>query len=153
MAQFQTQVPHPLRNDLPCLLTICRMTTPAVRLLLLVFVCQSIFKCAAMQIQRDDVTGSEPALGELRHEQFVDHTRTGDPDPTFGSPGRMGRHDEPTPHALRPQRQVRTVVERARHPAFWVGQALIGRQFQASLDLGSLQDLRVFATHHKRQSG
>jgi len=30
---------------------------------------------------------------------------------------------------------------------------LIGRQGQASLDLGPLQDLRVFPTHHKRQPG
>lgn len=29
---------------------------------------------------------------------------------------------------------------------------LIGRQFQASLDLGSLEELIVTATHHKRQS-
>ena len=34
-----------------------------------------------------------------------------------------------------------------------MGQVVIGRQVQASLDLGPLQDLIVTATHHKRQSG
>ena len=64
----------------------------------------------------------------------------------------MGRHDEPAPHALGPQRQIRTVVEGTHHPAFRVGQLLIWRKFQASLDLGPLQDLIVFATHDIRQS-
>ncbi len=80
-----------------------------------------------MQIQRHDITGSKRALGELRQEQFVDHTRTGDTNPTLGGPGLMRRHDEPTPHALRSQRQVRAVVERAHHPTFRVSQVLIGR--------------------------
>jgi len=33
-----------------------------------------------------------------------------------------------------------------------MSQVLVGRQFQASLDLGPLQDLIVFPAHHKRQS-
>ena len=65
----------------------------------------------------------------------------------------MRCHDEPAPYPLRSQGQIRAVVERAHHPAFWMGQMLIRRQFQASLDLGALQELRVFPTHHKRQSG
>jgi len=105
-----------------------------------------------MQIQRHDKGLGERALGEIRQEQFVDDARAGDADPTLGCPGRMSRHDEPTSHALRPQGQIRAVVEGAHHPAFRVGQVLIWRKFQASLDLGSLQDLRVFATHDIRQS-
>jgi hypothetical protein len=50
------------------------MANPAVRLLLQVFISQSIFKRAAMQIQRHDIGSSTRALGKLRHEQFVDHT-------------------------------------------------------------------------------
>ena len=38
MAQFQTQVPHPLADQLPCLLTTRGVTTPAVGVL---------FQCAA----------------------------------------------------------------------------------------------------------
>ena len=51
-----------------------------------------------------------------------------------------------------PQRQIRAVVQGAHHPAFRVGQRLLGRKLQTSLDLGSLQDLRVFAAHDIRQS-
>src|SRR6266700_193021 len=34
MAQFQAEVPHPLTDDLPCLLSAGGMTTPAIRVLL-----------------------------------------------------------------------------------------------------------------------
>jgi hypothetical protein len=33
MAQLQTEVPHPLRDDLPALLTPGGLTTPAIRVL------------------------------------------------------------------------------------------------------------------------
>jgi hypothetical protein len=33
-----------------------------------------------------------------------------------------------------------------------VGQVLIGRQFQASLDFSAFQEMIGFATHHKRQA-
>ena len=42
MAQFQAQVPHPLADDLPCLLTTRGVTTPAIRVLLQVFIGQSV---------------------------------------------------------------------------------------------------------------
>ena len=64
----------------------------------------------------------------------------------------MSCHDHPALHTLWSQGQTRAVVERADYPTFRVGQVLIGRQFQASLDLGSLQDLLVFATHDIRES-
>ena len=38
MTQLQTEVPDPLRDDLPYLLTICRMADPAVGVLFLVFI-------------------------------------------------------------------------------------------------------------------
>jgi hypothetical protein len=116
MAQFQAEVPYPLADELPCLLTRCGIAGPPVRVLLLVFVRQSVFKRAAMQIQRHDITGSKRALGELCHEEFIDHTRTGDPYSTLGDPSRMRCHDDAAPHPLRPQRQIRTVVEGTHHP-------------------------------------
>src|SRR6266567_617100 len=42
MTQLQTVVPEPLRDDLPCLLTVCRMADPAVGVLFLVFISQRI---------------------------------------------------------------------------------------------------------------
>ena len=113
---------------------------------------QGVFKRPAMQIQRHDKGLGERALGEIRQEEFVDHAGAGDANPTLGCPGRMSCHDHPAPHTLWSQGQIRAVVERAYYPTFRVGQVLIGRQFQASLDLGSLQDLIVFATHDIRES-
>jgi hypothetical protein len=55
MAQFQTQIPYPLADQLPCLLTGGSMTVPAVGILLLVFIGERGFKGTAMQIQLDDV--------------------------------------------------------------------------------------------------
>ena len=152
MAQFQAQIPHPLTDDLPGLLAASGMTTPAIGVLLQVFVGQSVFKRAAMQIQRHHIGSRKAALRQIGQEEFVDHAGAGHTDPTPGCPGRMGRYDDPASHAFRPQREIRTVVEGAHHPAFRMGELLIGRKFQASLDLGSLQNLIVFAPDHIRQS-
>ena len=69
MTQLQTEVPEPLRDDLPCLLTVGRMADPAVGVLFLVFIGQRIFKGAAMQIQRHDITSRERALREPGHKR------------------------------------------------------------------------------------
>lgn len=51
MAQFQTQVPHPLRKDLPELLAQRRVRTPAIWILLQVFIGERIFEGPAMQVK------------------------------------------------------------------------------------------------------
>jgi hypothetical protein len=38
MPQLQAEVPHPLADELPCLLTRCALAGPAVGVLFLVFV-------------------------------------------------------------------------------------------------------------------
>jgi hypothetical protein len=62
-----------------------------------------------------------------------------------------GDHD-PAGLLRRTESQVRTVVEGTADLAFWMLEVLIWRKFQASLDLGPLQDLIVFATYDIRQS-
>ncbi len=51
MAQFETEVPKPLGDDLPALLAGCRMAGPPVGVLFLVFIRQRCFKGTTMQIQ------------------------------------------------------------------------------------------------------
>jgi hypothetical protein len=63
MSQLQSEVPHPLADELPCLLTRGRMADPSVGILFLVFISQCRFKGATMQIQRNDVRGGECLLG------------------------------------------------------------------------------------------
>ena len=72
MPQFQAQVPHPLRDDLPAFLTRGRLTTPAIRVLFGILIGQSRFKGAAMQIQLDDIGDSERVWGQIGEEEFVD---------------------------------------------------------------------------------
>lgn len=77
MTQFQPQVPHPLRDDLPGVLSSRRVTTPAIGILLLVFIGEHWFKGATMQIQCHHIGGGEPVLRELGEKEFVDHAPAG----------------------------------------------------------------------------
>ena len=151
MAQFQTQIPHPLADQLPDLLTRGRMADPSVGILFLVFISQCRFKGATMQIQRHDVGGGECLLREAGEEEFIDDASTRDPNRTLLFGGLMGRDHHAARNAIRPHRHSRAVVERAHHPTLRVGQVLIGRQFQANLDFSAFQEMIGFAAHHKRQ--
>jgi hypothetical protein len=152
MAQLQAQVPHPVADDVPGLLPARGVTTPAVGVLLQVFIGQGIFKRAAMQIQGHDITCGERVLRQIGQEQFIDDARAGHADPTLRFCGWMcGDHDS-AGFLRRAESQVRTVVEGTADPAFWMLEVLIWRKFQASLDLGPLQDLIVFAPHDIPQS-
>jgi hypothetical protein len=62
MAQLQAQVPYPLADQLPDLLTRGRMADPSVGILFLVFISQRRFKGTTMQIQCHDVGGGECLL-------------------------------------------------------------------------------------------
>jgi hypothetical protein len=48
------------------------VTTPAVGVLLLVFIREGIFKGPSMQVESDHIGWSERALGQIREKQFVD---------------------------------------------------------------------------------
>jgi hypothetical protein len=66
MSQLQTEVPEPLADDLPDLLTACRLTTPAIRVLFKVFIGKRILKRAAMQVQSHTITRRERVLRQVR---------------------------------------------------------------------------------------
>lgn len=151
MSQFQAEVPHPLGEDLPDLLPICRLATPAIRVLFLVFISKRWFKCAAMQIQSDHVACSKSWLGEVRQEQFVDDSLAGHANPALLVRSRMRRHNDPTRLADRANQKIRDVVERAHHATFRVFDLLVWGQVQASLDLDAIEQAIVFATSDIRQ--
>ena len=65
MAKFQAEVPHPLCHELPALLPPGRMTAPAIRVDLLIFIRERRLKGPAMQIQLNDIrSGERSALAE-----------------------------------------------------------------------------------------
>jgi hypothetical protein len=118
MPEFETEVPEPLGNNLPALLTHCRMACPPVGVLRRTSSSARAFSNAPRCRYSATTSLAVNALwGSFAREQFVDNTRTGDPDPTLGSPGRVRRHYEPTPHSLWSQRQIRAIVEVTHHPA------------------------------------
>ena len=53
------------------------MATPAIGVLLVVFICQSRLEGSAMQVHLDDISSSERLLRQVREEEFVDDARTG----------------------------------------------------------------------------
>ncbi len=116
MAQFQAEIPHPLAHDTPCLLSTSGVTTPAIWILLFVFISQSCFKRAAMQVEGHHIRRSKGTLWEIGQEEFIDDACTGNPDPTPGGAGRVSCNDETDELSCFAQRLVRAVIERATDP-------------------------------------
>src|SRR5712691_12204500 len=152
MPQFQAQVPHPLRHHLPALLTPGRVTTPAVRVLFAVFICQSRLEGAAMQIQFDDIGSSERLLRQIGEEEFVDDARTRDANRALLFASFMGRHYHAVQHALGPYRDLRTIVEAAHDLTFWTLLELIGREVQTRLDERMIEHGVLFASCHEGEA-
>jgi len=113
MPQFQAQVPHPLRNDLPAFLTRGRLTTPAIRVLFHILVGKRRFKGTTMQIHLDDIRDGERMWWHIGEEEFVDDARTRDPNPALLVADWMRRHHHAAPHALGSHGHVRAVIEAA----------------------------------------
>jgi hypothetical protein len=65
----------------------------------------------------------------------------------------MSRYHNPAAQSARAHRHIRTIIEGAHQITFRTRELLIGRQVQAGLDLSTIEQLIVFASHDKRQSG
>jgi hypothetical protein len=105
-----------------------------------------------MQIQFDDIGGSERLLRQTREEEFVDDTCARDPNRTFLFARRMGGHHHAAQDTLGSYRYLRTIVEAAHHLAFRTLLELIGRQVQARLNQRMIEDGVLFAASHKREA-
>ena len=157
MAEFQPQVPHPLRHHLPALLSPGRMTAPPVGVLFPVLICQYRLKGSTMQGQLDDITGGKRVLRQVRKEQFVHHARTRDPDsfllpvlPLLVCPMRCHYHAARSP--LGSHWHVWAIVEEASRLTFRALVHLIGRQVHTRLNQWVIQHGVLFATGHKREA-
>ena len=113
MPQFQAEIPHPLRNHLPALLPPGGVATPAIGVLLVVFICQSRQIGSAMQIHLDDISSSERLLRQVREEEFVDDACPCDANATLLGAGWVGCHHHAQPHALGSHWHFWAVVEAA----------------------------------------
>src|SRR6266487_4931851 len=107
MTQLQTEIPDPLRHDLPALLPTGGLTTPTIRLLLDILIGKNGFKSAAMQIQLHDVGSREALLGQAGEKEFIDHAFPRDANPTLLFAHGMGRHHHAAMDAFRPDWHIR----------------------------------------------
>src|SRR5947209_6051787 len=103
MAQFQAEVPDPLRDNLPGFLSSGRMRTPAVGVLLLVFIGQHWFKGPAMQVEGHHIGGGERVLRQMSEKELVDDAIARVTDAALFLGSRMGGHHDAAAHALWPR--------------------------------------------------
>ena len=95
LADFQAEIPDPLAEDLPELLPTRGMRTPAIGILLDVFIGQNRFKGPAMQIQIQHIFGGKSRSGKSGDEQFVNHAIALFPDGGARGCGGMTGDDQP----------------------------------------------------------
>jgi hypothetical protein len=74
LSKFETQIPHPLAENLPEFLSASTLRTPAVRVLLPIFIGEDRFKRSPVQIEVQHIFGGESRGRKSRDKQFVDHS-------------------------------------------------------------------------------
>jgi hypothetical protein len=150
MPQFESQVPDPLGNQLPALLSPGRVAAPSIGVDFLVFISEHRLKAPAMQVQLDDIAGGECLLRQVREEELVDDAFSCDPNRTLLFACRMGGHDDAAGHAIGSHRDLETIIEATDHLAFGALE-LIGRQVQPRRNARVIEQAIVLATGHKRE--
>jgi len=75
LSEFQAEIPDPLADDLPKLLSARRMWTPSVGILLAVFICQNGFKGPAMQTEAKGVGATRSSWNCERNASTVAWSR------------------------------------------------------------------------------
>jgi hypothetical protein len=126
MAQLDAQIPQPLREDLPKLLSSRAMRTPAVRVLLTVLIGQNGLKTPAAKRESQDICRQKAILGPGGKEEFVDDPLDGLANRTLGAPGWVGRHNDPAARPRHREHHLRQIEELAKGPGFGVHRLLIG---------------------------
>lgn len=118
LSQFQTQVPHPLGENLGKLLATRRMGIPPIGLLLLVFVGQHGFKRATMQVEIQHIRGRQRWGEEGADEKFLDHAVSLNADCGRRASSRMGSDHQAHLGSGRGQGNGWTIVERSGQATF-----------------------------------
>jgi hypothetical protein len=70
----------------------------------------------------------------MREKEFIDDALAGVTNPALFLGSGMGRHHDTAAVALRPHRDIRTVVELAHQATLRTAELVVGRQVQAALD-------------------
>jgi hypothetical protein len=134
MPQFETEVPHPLREDLPELLAPGGMRTPPICVLLLIFVSEHALKPSSVEVEIYHIGRSERSLWQGRVEQFVDHLATRGTDHSLDLGRRMGGDNDSCVRPDRRKSEIRKVKKGSTRSRFGMARLLVRRLRQASLD-------------------
>jgi hypothetical protein len=146
MTQFQAHIPHPLTDHLPELLSPSRMGTPAIGILLLIFVRKHRLEASPVQVERYHVSGSKGTWGQSGKKEFVDHSVTQDTDGS-GS-GLMSGNDDSAPRPDWGEKHIRAVKKAATGAAFGMRDLLVRWQGQTSLDCGQIEQRVISPARH-----
>lgn len=133
LTEFPTKVPHPLRQDLPELLTVRRVRAPSVAALLPILISKYGLEAPSMQVEPHDISSGEAEGGQGCEEQLIDDLIAGDPNRTSRASGRMGCDNHPTPLSLCGHRQFPTVKQIPAGATFGMCELLVRRQGAFSL--------------------
>lgn len=120
LAQFQPEIPDPLRENLAKLLPTRRMRVPPIRILLVVFIGKGSFKRAAMQVEVKHIRGRKRRRGKGADEQLVDHPAALEANGGSTSGRTSGDHQTDLRSGWG-QGNGGAVVQGTRHPAFRMG--------------------------------
>jgi hypothetical protein len=93
LTQLLTQVPHPLGEDLPDLLTMGRKRTPSITVLLPILIGKLGLEAPSMQVEPDHISGGEAKSGQGGEEQLIDSPLARHADRTGCSPSRMSSNN------------------------------------------------------------
>lgn len=153
MPLFASQVPDPLGDQLPALVSPGRVAAPSIGVDLLVFIREERFKSATMEVQFNDIACGERLLWQVCEKKFGDDLCTRDADWALLFSSRMRGHDHARELAIGSYRNVWTVVEEALHLTLRALLQLIGWQVQARLNQWMMEQVIVFAAGYKRERG
>ena len=152
MPQFEAQVPNPLREDLPDLLPTGGVRTPAIRILLLIFIGEDRLERSSSQVEVDHIGGCERDLGQGREEAFVDHSLSSHSNRGGRGTGWMGSHNDSAALSCCCHHQIGNIEQRTLGSRFRVCRLSIRRCFEPSLNLRKIEQMIVFASHDVGQS-
>jgi hypothetical protein len=120
--------------------------------LFLIFIGKHWLKSLAMEIQSDNIGGSEPILREIGEKEFVDHAFSGLADAALLLRSRVGGYYYAALAARLPYRDIGAVVERPHERAFRATEVGIGRQVEPRLHGRVIQYRVVFASHYEEDA-
>jgi len=105
-----------------------------------------------MQVQLDDIAGSECLLRQIREEELIDDASTRHPDGALLFACRMGCHHHAAVYSFGSYWDLGAIVKAAHHLTFGTLLELIGGQVQPRLDEGMIKDAVLLAASQEGES-